>query len=261
MEKSDFRQYIQFSNNLSRKRIQEFSLILGEHTVERIISLALYLVGGNRTQICAFLNKPLGTFFSFLTRFKGEGITALLDKRKKNPLALYQQAELNEQQVAYKFGMEIIHGDNNIQVHCDCLTPQITIQSQNRLQFKVLILTLTQSGIIKANHAAELLQISPRHVHNLCNDLSSHDVEALIDQRKGQQADYAFTPVVKGEIIQQYTAQVVSGDSVSSSTIAQQVNKACNTNLSERGFRYHISKMGLDRIKNSLPILLENVHK
>jgi len=259
MERLYFHDNIRFSQNISQKRLYEVSKFIDSKTINRILSLALFLLGGDRKQISNYIKIPVGTLFSFLTRLSKEGITAFFDKRSKClpeiPLPVIDEhAQKNT-------NLEISFGDKKIQIDCDETIPRICIDSTNPLQFKTLILTLVQSGIVKPQQASTLLQISQRYVRQLCTDLKQNDIEAIIDRRKGQKGDFAFTSNVKAELIQQYTAHVVSGGSTTSSHIARQVNKACNTTLSERTFRHHIAKMGLNTIKHSLPRLLGNLKK
>ena len=83
MEKSNFHSEIIFSKRVSEKRIQLAYQLFGIKTVNRIIGIALFLLGGNREMISEFLKIPVGTFFSFLTRFHKEGISAFWDQREK----------------------------------------------------------------------------------------------------------------------------------------------------------------------------------
>jgi hypothetical protein len=256
MEQSSFQGCIQFSENLSRKRIDKLSKFFDIKILNKIIGLVLFLLGGNRIQISNFIGIPVGTFFSFLRRLSTEGISALFDKRSKNIPAIVQPVVFQE-----KPTIHITYGEKEIPIRYDASMSTIRIEPSNAIQFKVLILSLVQSGMLKSQQASELLQISQRHVLQLCKNLSHSDVAALIDKRGGHKKDYAFTSTVKAQLIQQYITNVVTGGSTTSSDIAQQVNKECNTRLSARTFRHHIIKMGLDKIKHSLPSILEDFKK
>jgi hypothetical protein len=91
--------------------------------------------------------------------------------------------------------------------------------------------------------------------------LSADDITALIDKRKGQQQEYRFSPEVKAELIQQFVLDIVSSGKSSGKLLADHLQKRCELILSERSIRDHISKLGLSRIKKSLPDLLSALKK
>ena len=53
---------------------------------------------------------------------------------------------------------------------------------------------------------------------------------------------------------------VTSGKS-SGNLLAKQLNKRCKLTLSERSIRYHIEKLGLSKVKKSLPQLISGLKK
>jgi hypothetical protein len=53
----------------------------------------------------------------------------------------------------------------------------------------------------------------------------------------------------------------VTGRSTSSSKITSQINEACNSSVSQRAVRQHEAKLGLNKIKYSLPKLLKELKK
>ena len=120
---------------------------------------------------------------------------------------------------------------------------------------------MLNSGILKNSEIAELLDISKAQVSNLSKGLIENDVLSLIDKRKGQQKDYVINKDVKSEMIQQYVANLVTGKSTSSNNITKQVNEVCKTDISDRTIRQHISKIGLNKVKRTLPELLKELKK
>jgi transposase len=251
---------MQFSKKYSEKRILKACKLIGRKTVNRIIALALYFLGANREQISKFLKLPIGTFFSLLTRFQHNGIEAIVDKREKKGK---KSDGIGETELITEIppGIEIIFGEKNKVINIPVGKNKIIVNSSNLLQFKTLVLSFMSSGFLTTKETSDLLDISQRHVINLSKNIESDDINPLIDKRQGQQKDYVFTEDIKSELIQQYTANIVTGRSTSSSKITEQVNQAGNIEVSERAVRHHVSKLGLNRIRYSLPKLLKRIKK
>ncbi len=264
MEIPNFQSEIVFSQKHSKKRIQNAYKQLGKKNVNRIISLALFLFGGNREQISKCIDSPVGTFYSFLTRFHRIGLNALLDQREKSPrqaMDTIKKIDSAEGVDAVSTNVEIIFGEKKHLLNIPCEKNRLVVNSSNPLQFKTLILSFLNSGFLSVKEASEQLEISERHVRDISKSLQLNDIKSLIDSRRGQQKDYIVTEDIKAEIIQQYTLNLVNEKSTAGKTIAVQVNDKCNTSLSDRAIRQHISKLGLNKIKKSLPDLLKGVKK
>lgn len=253
MEGTNFHSEISFSLSISSKRIQSAYRLLGVKTVNRIIGIALFLLGGNREKISNFLNIPKGTFLSFLTRFQREGITALKDQREK--------PDKPEVLQAFPKNLEIVYGERKIAIQVSPHKNRLEIDPPNGLQFKTLMLSFMSSGFLSAKEVSEQLGISERRVRDLNKNLRAYDIEALIDKRRGQQKEYAFTEDIKAEIIQQFVMNLVNRRPTASRQITEQVNETCHTSVSARAMRQHLTKLGLPKIKESLPKLLEGEKK
>ena len=117
------------------------------------------------------------------------------------------------------------------------------------------------SGFLTVKETSAILGLTERHVRELNKMLQKNDIMSLIDKRQGQQKDYIFTEDIKAELIQQYSANIISGRSTSSREISKQLNEACNCNISDRSVRHYILKLGLNKIKNTLPNLLDELKK
>ncbi len=59
MEGTNFYSEISFSESISSKRIQSACRLLGSKTVNRMIGIVLFWLGGNREKISEFLNIPI----------------------------------------------------------------------------------------------------------------------------------------------------------------------------------------------------------
>ncbi len=264
MEIPNFRSEIIFSQKHSEKRIQSAYEQLGKKNVNRIISLALFFFGGNREQISKCIDSPIGTFYSFLTRFHRIGLKALLDQREKSTqqvMDITAETDATESIDTVSTDLEIIFGNKKQLLSIPYEKNRLAVNSSNPLHFKTLILSFLNSGFLTVKEASEQLGISERHVREINKALQLNDIKSLIDGRRGQQKDYIVTEDIKAEIIQQYTINLVNEKSTAGNTIAAQVNDKCNTSLSDRAIRQHISKLGLNKIKKSLPKLLKGVKK
>ena len=82
-----------------------------------------------------------------------------------------------------------------------------------------------------------------------------------MDKRQGQKQDYRVGPEIKAQIIQQFAARTVTGLSTSSDVLATVISADSDTPLSPRTVRWHIEKLGLGNIKESLPELVNTLKK
>ena len=74
---------LSFSHTHSIKRLAKARESFGIDVINRIIGFTLFLLGANRQDIARYLQMPVGTFFSFLTRADRYGLSALEDRRKQ----------------------------------------------------------------------------------------------------------------------------------------------------------------------------------
>ncbi len=253
MEETNFHSEITFAESISNKRIQSACRLLGIKTVNRIIGIALFLLGGNREKISEFLNIPTGTFFSFLNRFQREGVKALEDQREK--------PDKPKMSKAMPQNLELTFGKHKIIVNVMTEKNQLVVAPSNSLEFKTLVLSFMNSGFLTTKEVSRQLGITERHARDLGKNLRIGDVGALLDKRQGQQKEYVFTEDIKAEIIQQFVVNLVNHKPTVSRIITKQVNEICRCSLSERAMRQHLTKLGLNKIKESLPRLLEGVKK
>jgi transposase len=242
---------VTFSAKTSSNRINKATALFGETMIKRIIVIALFLLGANRQQISEAVGMPIGTLFTFLTRFNKRGIVSL---------STGNQTEKVEPSV---HPTEVIYENAGIKSNLDFSRIMSTISppAGNDLQHKVLVLSFFKWGAISCAEAAEQLGFSERHIRDLSLKLEVGDVYDLIDKRQGQQQDYNVTTDVKAELIQQFAFNVVTGKPTSSHQLCQQVNGACGTSITDRSIRIHISKLGLKAIKKSLFSMVDDFKK
>lgn len=258
---SNFLTNISFSKKLSEKRIKNANKQFGTKTIKRIIGLALFFLGGNREQISKFLNIPKGTLFSLLTRFHRSGVDAFVHQRKSR-FRDTQETSPNRMVIPdTALGLELVFGAQKEHIAIPVDNNKLIIKASNRFQYKTLILSFMNSGFLTVKRASALLGLTERHVRTLDKLLQKDDLMALIDKRQGQQKDYIFSEDIKAELIQQYSANIIAGRSTSSREITKQLNEACQCRVSDRSVRYYISKLGLNKIKKTLPHLITEFKK
>lgn len=241
-----------FSKKLQEQRITQAQSILGIKVVKHFICFALYLLGIDRKSISDLLNTPPGTIRSIIRAILHDGLSALEDRRSHSSSFLPPQEKgmkidihMKEQSVIIDFGA----------------SGQLKIPRQNTLQIKVILFTLLQNRLLSTSDVSNVLGFSTVHILNLTRKLHTDDITVLIDKRQGQKQGYRFTPDVKAELIQQFVLDIVTSGKSSGKLLAKHLLERCMLTLSERSIRDNINKLGLSKIKKSLPQLIAKLKK
>jgi hypothetical protein len=242
-----------FSAALQQQRMGQARKILGEKVVDRILCFALYLLGIERSSIAELIGSPAGTVRSIVRAVLHGGIAAFEDRRRRSSTFLPPQPKEMRITVGRREqeGVSVdFEGKGGIQ-----------IPAGNSLQARVVVLTLLSGGLVGSGDAAEALGLSTVHTLNLARALEREDIRTLIDRREGQKQDYRFTAEVKAELIQQFVLDIVTEGRASGRSLAEHLAGRCELRLSERSIRDQLSRLGLSRIKESLPNLLIGLKK
>lgn len=240
-----------FSTTHSHKRLAKAYQIFGRSILDRIIGFVLFLLGAKRQDIAKLLNIPVGTFFSLLTRINRTGLEAFQDQRSAqaaSPPAVHKQPTLVRQD---NHSIWVDFGDGR----------SIRIPVEDSHQCRVVLLNLLESGLLSSRQVSQALGISDRQTRGLRKKFKEQGAASILDQRQGQHKDYRVNSQVKGEIIQQFVVNVITGKSASGGQLALELRQRCELELAPRTIRLHLGKLGLPEIKNSLPSLLEQVKK
>ncbi len=241
-----------FSHELQQQRLTQAKTVLGEKVVRRILCFALYLLGVDRSSIADLIDIPPGTIRSVVRAMLHDGLPALEDRRGASSTFLAPQQRTMK--------IEVQMEQQGLRVDFDAMG-RLEIPRENTLQSRVVLLTLLGQGLVSTRDVAEALGLSAVHALNLARRLHSDDVPALIDKREGQKQEYRFTAGVKAELIQQFVLDLVAGGRVSGRLLSEHLKQRCKLSLSGRSIRDHIGKLGLSRIKKSLPELLKGLKK
>ena len=241
-----------FSQELQQKRLSRAQGVLGTNVVRRILCFALYLLGVDRSSVADLIDIPPGTIRSVVRAILHNGLPALEDRRRASSTFLAPQ----QRTMKIKVQME----QQGLRVDFDAMG-RLEIPRENILQTRVVLLTMLNQGLVSTRDVSEALGLSAVHTLNLARRLHSDDVPALIDKREGQKQEYRFTAEVKAELIQQFVLDLVAGGRVSGRLLSEHLKQRCKLSLSGRSIRDHIAKLGLSRIKKSLPHLLKGLKK
>ena len=243
---------VSFSAPLQQRRVGQARRILGEKVVDRILCFALYLLGFERSSIAELTDSPAGTVRSIIRAVLHGGVPAFEDRRRRSSTFLPPQPE----------GMKITVGRQEQGVSVDFEGKgRIQIPGENSLQARVVLLTLLGGGLVGTPDVSEVLGLSTVHTLNLARALEREDIRALIDKREGQKQEYRFTEEVKAELIQQFVLDIVAEGRASGRSLSEHLLSRCELRLSERSIRDQLGKLGLSRIKDSLPNLLSDLKK
>jgi len=246
-------QSLEFSDSLAKERMGRYEHVVGSSVLERILCLALFLLGASRRRVAEALQMPAETAKSFLRTFQRDGLPALEDRRQSTSFFLPPpQPDASKAQIREETDWVVV----------DFGTPdrQLRLPRQNSLQLKVVLLSLFQSGLVERREVAACLGWSGVHTYSQARRLEQEGVEALIDKR-GQKQDYRVGPEIKAELIQQFVLDIVQEGTVSGQKLSLELQQRCELSISERTVRHHMQKLGLLGIKDSLPRLLAEVKK
>jgi hypothetical protein len=232
----------------SKKRMDQAIAILGSAAPSRILAFALYLLGANLQGLAKFVDIPLDTVKSLVKRMLSDGLPALEDRRCRTSTFLPQEETKGH-------SCKLLLEEETIVVQIDN-ERRIELSRHNPIQCRTVLLTLLNADLLDLAVVSEALGLSKERIRKLRKKLIDCDVAAVIDQRSGQKKDYLFTADIKAELVQQFAANAISGQSTSSHAIARNLAERCEMELPERSIRLHLKKLGLPKIARSLPELV-----
>lgn len=247
-------QSLSFSNHYAKKRMALANKIIGAKTVKNIIAVAFYFLGASRKAIAELMDIHYDTLKSFTQRVEEDGISTFFDRRFKNrPIPEVKVRPHKKSQASFHNGYLVID------LGAD--STSIKVPSKNTLLIKTILLTMVDNKILDKKRVAALLDYSPIYIQRLSRRLKINDINILLDDRQGQMQDYVFTPEAKAEVIQQFSANAAVRTKISSRALAEDIKTRCGLNLSPRTIRLHIEKLGLSKIRQTLPKLIESLKK
>lgn len=247
-------QNLVFSTQLSENRMNQAWQLIGPSVIQRVLCYGLYLLGVNRKAVGQVLSIPAETAKSIIKAINRDGLVAFEDRRRQFSTFLPQASPQPEPITLRK-------EENHIVVDFGRGERILKISQEDPLQMKTVLLSMLNSGLLTKLQVAEALELSPSHIATLASRLREQGALSLVDQRQGQKQEYRVPREVKAELIQQFAIDVITSGRTSGSKISDELKQRCNITIPSRTVRYHLGRMGLGKIKQSLPQLVSTVKK
>lgn len=250
-------QNMAFSPQHSQKRIEKASLVLPAQVLKRILFFALYLLGARLNAIASLVEIPEESVKTTISRIVRDGLSAFRDRRQSSKT----------------FGLQLLpppqEPQASVLIEKDCCVitfgkrdHQLKIPRQHRVHLRSVLLSLLQANLLTVHTVSSVLGITAAHCRQLSAKLMDDGVtEVLVDKRKGQKQDFRVDLSVKAELIKQFSARAVTGHSTSSQALTEIINDTKKLSISPRTVRWHMNKLGLVKIKKTLPELVETLKK
>ncbi len=212
------------------------------------------MLGVNRKTIGQVLNIPSETAKSIIKTINRDGLAAFEDRRRQFS-AFIPHASLQPQPITLR------EEEGHLLVDFGMSGRVLRLNREDPLQMKTILLTMLNSGLLKKRQVAEAIKVTPSHTATLARRLDEQGALSVVDQRQGQKQDYRVPRQVKAELIQQFALDVIASGRTSGSAISVELKERCNITIPARTVRHHMARMGLRKIKGSLPQLVSAVKK
>jgi len=247
-------QNLVYSTRLAENRMAQALMSFGSGVLQRLLCYSLYLLGVNRKTIGQVLNIPSETAKSIIKTINRDGLAAFEDRRRQFS-AFIPQASLQPQPITLR------EEEGHLLVDFGMSGRVLRLNREDPLQMKTILLTMLNSGLLKKRQVAEAIKVTPSHTATLARRLDEQGAFSVVDQRQGQKQDYRVPRQVKAELIQQFALDVIASGRTSGSAISAELKERCNITIPARTVRHHLARMGLRKIKGSLPQLVSAVKK
>lgn len=252
-------QNILFSQKKSHTRIEKALRVVPSPVLKKILFFALYLLGARLNEIASLIEMPEESGKTTVSRVMKDGIPAFQDRRQS--VKIDSVSQLPPPQECQTEASVLIEDDYCIITFGD-MGGQLKISQNHRVHLRSVLLSFLNAQLLPIDIVSSALGITAVHCKEVAKKLEQYGVtEALVDKRKGQKHDYLIDLSVKAELIQNFAARAVTGHSISSQALTDVINDAQQTTFSSRTIRWHMNKLGLMKIKTTLPKLVESLKK
>jgi hypothetical protein len=248
---------IEFSAEKSHQRLARYLRVFSPELLNRILALALHLLGAKRQAIATLVGMPEESVKTILRTIQNDGFPAVRDRRFTESKSFSgAQESAREPKVS-------LHMDGEFcVVNVGIADKEIRILRDHHVHLRTLLLSLCHVGLLTTREVSSVLGVTQAHCRELARKLAHDDVvETLVDQRQGQKQDYLVGAEIKAQIIQHFAALAVTGGSTSGDSLAQVLSESNEIDLSPRTIRWHMNKLGLNTIKKTLPELVNRLKK
>jgi hypothetical protein len=252
-------QDLEFSPEQSQKRIDRALQVLPVQVLKKILVFSLYLLGVKRTAISSLMEMPEESVKTGISKVMKYGLSGFRDRRQFEKISAAQvSTPLEEIQPS------VLIEDKFCTISFGSMGQKLKILRKHRVHLRTVLLSLLDAGLLSIQSVSSALGITAAHCRELSEKLMQKGVaDVLIDKRKGQMRDFRFGPSAKAELIQHFAARAVTGHPVSSQALAELINDSMEAALpiSARTVRWHMNKLGLTEIKQTLPELVNTLKK
>ncbi len=247
---------VDFFPTKSEERINRALQVFPSGLLMRLMAFVLHLLGARRKAVAELVGMPEESVKTVVRLALRDGFPALRDRRRRTEAAPTARTSPSPPIMAVR------RDGSWIVVELGENAKPLRIPFAFPVQARTVLLSFVNAGLLSVKETATVLEICGAHCRELARKLESHDVvESLVDKRQGQKRDYRVGPEQKAEIIQQVVARAITGHSTSSDVLAEVVNERTQAGVSARTVRWHIEKLGLTLIKETLPQLVETLKK
>ncbi len=250
-------QNIVFSLQQSENRINKALKVLPLKILKRILAFALYILGAKVNAIGSLMEMSEESVKTTNNRIMKDGLPAFRDRRES-----MNKSNREISPTPRKPQTSVLVQEDYYVIIFENMNHQLKILRNNRVHIRTVLLSLLQANLVTVHMVSSILNITPAHCRELSGKLANYDVpEVLIDERKGQTKDFLVDLEVKAELIQNFAARVISGHSTSSQVLTEIINDHQKKSISPRTIRWHMNKLGLMKIKKTLPDLVTALKK
>jgi hypothetical protein len=171
-------QNLKFDAKLSLQRINTATHIFGVAVIRRILCFSLYLLGITRSSIAKVVEMPTNSVKTIIKNINHNGIPAFEDRRFSNSTFLPRVQEVLPLEVNLTFEEKWINIDLGKE------SKKLRLPASNTLQFRTLLLTMLNSGLLSTSQTAEYLELSTVQTRDLAKKMQEKDVGSLLDQKQ-----------------------------------------------------------------------------
>jgi len=246
---------IGFSPESSQERIASALKVFRPGVLNKILAFSLYLLGAKRRSIADIVGVPEESIKTTVRVTLRDGFASLRDRRYSGVEGVpeVRKAELR---------LSARREDECCVVDFGVPEKELRIPLTRRIEARTILLSLLNADLLTTAEVATALGLSGSHCRELAEKLSSDGVaDALIDKRQGQRQDYLVGSEIKAEIIRQFAARVVTGQSAAGDALSKIIKTDSGVALSPRTVRWHMAKLGLGGIRKTLPELVCTLKK
>jgi hypothetical protein len=216
---------------------------LGGNVMKKIFSFALFSLGYSYEYISQITETSTPGVKRIVNDILNNGIIGFLDKRKKN-VSIRKHDAYYKSTPANKNDIDFIDYDEKHFAFTITGQFKIKIKKEDIITKKIISLAMLDSGIIKHQKVAEILDCHRNTVSLNFDKYKAGGGNALIDGRIGQQQDYKFNSKVKAEIINNLINNILMNVIPTKSTIGKALNTIFEEQYSESAVASHLKKIG-----------------